>query len=158
MSQSIGSAAATVGITADTLRYYEKIGLLPRQSRNASGRRIFHEKDLQRLRFVKRAQALGFSLQDIRQLLRLRENPIKCSKPVRSLAQEKRDSLVMQMREIERMQAELTLLLNLCPGAGDSCPILDRLSENESRPVSTDYPFVRVATRRRQMTSSRRKE
>lgn len=138
MSQSIGSAAAAVGITADTLRYYEKIGLLPHQTRNASGRRVYREKDLARLRFVKRAQALGFSLQDIRQLLRLRENPIKCSKAVRSLAQEKRDSLLVQMREIERMQAELTLLLNLCTGAGDSCPILDRLAQDESRPASTD--------------------
>jgi MerR family copper efflux transcriptional regulator len=138
MSQSIGSAAATVGITADTLRYYEKIGLLPHQARNASGRRVYREKDLARLRFVKRAQALGFSLQDIRQLLRLRENPIKCSKAVRALAQEKRDSLLIQMRETERMQAELTLLLNLCTGADDSCPILDRLAQDESRPASTD--------------------
>lgn len=138
MSQSIGSAAATVGITADTLRYYEKIGLLPRQARDASGRRIFRDKDLARLRFVKRAQALGFSLQDIRQLLRLRENPIKCSKAVRALAQDKRDSLLTQMREIERMQAELTLLLNLCTGAADSCPILDRLAQDESRPALTD--------------------
>lgn len=138
MSQSIGGTAATLGITADTLRYYEKIGLLPRQARDASGRRIFREKDLARLRFVKRAQALGFSLQDIRQLLRLRENPIKCSKAVRALAQEKRDSLLMQMREIERMQAELTLLLNLCTGASDSCPILDRLGQDESRPASSD--------------------
>lgn len=138
MSQSIGSAATTVGITADTLRYYERIGLLPRPARNASGRRVYRDKDLVRLRFVKRAQALGFSLQDIRQLLRLRENPIKCSKAVRALAQEKRDALLMQMREIERMQSELTLLLNLCTGAGDSCPILDRLAQDPSRPDSTD--------------------
>lgn len=135
MSQSIGGAAITVGITADTLRYYEKIGLLPRPARNAGGRRIYREKDFTRLRFIKRAQALGFSLQDIRQLLRLRENPIKCSKAVRALAQEKRDSLLLQMHEIENMQRELTLLLNLCPGVGDSCPILDRLARDESRPA-----------------------
>lgn len=134
MSQSIGSAAITVGITADTLRYYEKIGLLPRPARNAGGRRIYREKDFTRLRFIKRAQALGFSLQDIRQLLRLRENPIKCSKAVRALAQAKRDSLLLQMHEIENMQRELTLLLNLCPGVGDSCPILDRLARDESCP------------------------
>ena len=136
MSESIGAAATTVGLSADTLRYYEKIGLLPRPARNPGGRRVYREKDLTRLRFIKRAQALGFSLQDIRQLLRLRENPIKCSKAVRVLAQEKRDSLLMQMREMERMQAELTLLLNLCTGAGDSCPILDRLAEDESRPIA----------------------
>lgn len=137
MSESIGTAATTVGLSADTLRYYEKIGLLPRPARNPGGRRVYREKDLTRLRFIKRAQALGFSLQDIRQLLRLRENPIKCSKAVRALAQEKRDSLLMQVREMERMQAELTLLLNLCTGAGDSCPILDRLAEDESIPIAT---------------------
>lgn len=137
MSQSIGGAAITVGITADTLRYYEKIGLLPRPARNAGGRRMYREKDFMRLRFIKRAQALGFSLQDIRRLLRLRENPIKCSKAVRALAQEKRDSLLLQIHEIENMQRELTLLLNLCPGDGDSCPILDRLARDESRPAST---------------------
>ena len=138
MSESIGTAATTVGLSADTLRYYEKIGLLPRPARNPGGQRVYREKDLTRLRFIKRAQALGFSLQDIRQLLRLRENPIKCSKAVRALAQEKRDSLLVQVREMERMQAELTLLLNLCTGAGDSCPILDRLAQDESRPISND--------------------
>lgn len=138
MSESIGTAATTVGLSADTLRYYEKIGLLPRPARDPGGRRVYREKDLTRLRFIKRAQALGFSLQDIRQLLRLRENPIKCSKAVRALAQDKRDSLMVQVREMERMQAELTLLLNLCTGAGDSCPILDRLAQDESRPISND--------------------
>lgn len=129
LSHSIGSAATHVGITPDTLRYYEKIGLVPRPARNAGGRRVYREKDLMRLRFVKRAQALGFSLHDIGRLLRLRENPVKCSKAVRALAQQKRDALVVQLREMERMQRELSLLLNLCPGTGDHCPILDELGK-----------------------------
>jgi len=129
-SYSIGSAAATVGITPDTLRYYEKIGLVPRPARNPAGRRAYRDKDLTRLRFVKRAQALGFSLHDIGRLLRLRENPIKCSKAVRALAQQKRDALLVQLREMEQMQRELSLLLNLCPGSGDYCPILDELGKD----------------------------
>lgn len=132
LSYSIGSAAATVGITPDTLRYYEKIGLVPRLARTAGGRRVYGEKDLTRLRFVKRAQALGFSLHDVGRLLRLRENPVKCSKAVRTLAQQKRDALLMQQREIEQMQRELSLLLNLCPGTGDHCPILDELGKDAS--------------------------
>ena len=134
MSRScrIGNAAATVGITPDTLRYYEKIGLVPRPARNAGGRRVYLDKDLARLRFVKRAQALGFSLHDIGRLLRLRENPVKCSKAVRALAQQKRDALLVQLREIQRMQRELALLLNLCTGAKDHCPILDELGKDTS--------------------------
>lgn len=126
----IGGAAATVGITPDTLRYYEKIGLVPRPARNAGGRRIYRDTDLARLRFVKRAQALGFSLHDIGRLLRLRENPVKCGKAVRALAQQKRDALLVQLREIQRMQRELSLLLNLCAGANDHCPILDELDKD----------------------------
>lgn len=129
---SIGGAAATIGITPDTLRYYEKIGLVPHTARNTGGRRVYREKDLMRLRFVKRAQALGFSLHDIGRLLRLRENPVRCSKAVRTLAQQKRDALLAQLREIEQMQRELSLLLNLCTGADDHCPILDELDKEAS--------------------------
>ena len=132
LSHSIGSAAANLGITPDTLRYYEKIGLVPRPARNVGGRRVYREKDLTRLRFVKRAQALGFSLHDIGRLLRLRENPVKCSKAVRTLAQQKRDALLAQLREIDQMQRELSLLLNLCTGADDHCPILDELNKKAS--------------------------
>lgn len=131
-SHSIGTAAANIGITPDTLRYYEKIGLVPHPARNAGGRRVYREKDLTRLRFVKRAQALGFSLHDIGRLLRLRENPVKCSKAVRTLALQKRDALLAQLREIDHMQRELSLLLNLCTGAADGCPILDELDKNKA--------------------------
>lgn len=124
---SIGDAATAVGIAPDTLRYYEKIGLVPRPMRDASGRRVYREKDLTRLRFVKRAQALGFSLHDIGQLLKLREDPVKCSKAVRELAAQKRDTLAAQLRETERMHRELSLLLSLCTGATDHCPILEQM-------------------------------
>lgn len=124
----IREAAQQVGLSADTLRYYEKISLVPRPARASGGQRAYGEKDLARLRFVTRAQANGFTLQEIKQLLRFREDPRKCSKAVRALAQEKRDSLLVQLREIERMQSELTLLLNLCVG-GENCPILEKLDE-----------------------------
>ncbi len=127
MSLSIGAAAAELGVAADTLRYYEKIRLLPSPARDAGGRRIYREKDLARLRFVKRAQALGFSLHDVGQLLRLRENPARCSKAVRALAARKREVLESQLHEIERMHGELSLLLHLCSGMAEHCPILERM-------------------------------
>lgn len=130
MMLRIREAAEQAGLSADTLRYYEKIDLVPRPARAPGGQRAYAEKDLARLRFVTRAQAIGFSLQEIRQLLRFRENPRKCSKAVRALAQQKRDSLLLQLHEIERMQGELTLLLNVCSG-GDNCPILEKLDDAE---------------------------
>ena len=127
MTQSIGSAAKAIGITPDTLRYYEKLQLLPPPGRNAAGRRVYREEDLARVRFLKQAQALGFSLADIRQLLRLRESPTRASRTVRELAQRKRDALEVQMRQVKKMHAELTGLLALCTGSGSCCPILERI-------------------------------
>ncbi len=127
MTQSIGSAAKALGITPDTLRYYEKLCLIPPPVRNAAGRRIYREEDCARLRFLKRAQALGFSLADIRQLLRLRDSPARSSRAVRELAQRKRDALGVQMREVKQMHAELSRLLGLCTGSGSCCPIIDRM-------------------------------
>ena len=127
MSHSIGSAAQVLGITPDTLRYYEKLRLLPPAARNAAGQRVYRDEDLARLRFVKRAQALGFTLADIRQLLRLRENPVRSRRAVRELAQRKCDALKSQLRAIGEMHAELTRLLKLCTGTGECCPIMEQI-------------------------------
>lgn len=130
MTLRIREAAQTVGLTADTLRYYEKINLVPRPARGVGGQRSYGEQDLVRLRFVTRAQALGFSLEEIRQLLRFRENPVRCSKGVRQLARRKCETLAAQRQAVEQMHRELTLLLNLCTGASDHCPILERLESS----------------------------
>ncbi|MGH8284755.1 MAG: heavy metal-responsive transcriptional regulator [Steroidobacteraceae bacterium] len=135
MVYTISSAAEATGSSRDTLRYYEKIGLVPRAPRSASGRRAYRDADITRLRFVRRAQSVGFSLTEIRQLLKLRENPIKCSRAVRDLAQQKCLALEQQVRTLEQMRSELALLLNLCRGDEDNCPILQRLEppQNERR-------------------------
>ncbi len=127
MTLRIREAAQSVGLSADTLRYYERINLVPRPARGVGGQRSYAQKDLARLRFVTRAQSLGFTLEEIRQLLRFRENPARCSKSVRSLAERKCEALSVHRQAIEQMQRELTLLLNLCSGSSDHCPILDRL-------------------------------
>ncbi len=110
----ISDAAAALGVSPDTLRYYEKIGLVPRPTRTVTGLRLYGDKDLMRLRFVRRAQGIGFSLDEIRKLLRLREHPTKCSGAVRTLAARKYEHLRAQRREIQEMARELSLLLNLC--------------------------------------------
>lgn len=130
MDQLIGKTAEVLGLSPDTLRYYEKIGLVPRVGKNRSGRRTYSEKDMARLKFVQRAQSIGFSLAEIGQLLKLRENPLKSSKAIRAMAQRKCADMQKQIRTLKTMEAELTLLLNLCSGNSDNCPILERLDSH----------------------------
>jgi Cu(I)-responsive transcriptional regulator len=129
MEASIGKASTLLGLSQDTLRYYEKIGLVPKASKNQSGRRNYSETDLARLRFVQRAQRVGFSLAEIGQLLKLRANPVKCSRAVRSIAQAKSDEMQRQMAELVQMQKELMTLLKQCTGDTDHCPILEGLDD-----------------------------
>ena len=129
MDRSIGQASTVLGLSQDTLRYYEKIGLVPKTAKNRSGRRAYSEKDLTRLRFVQRAQGVGFSLAEIAQLLKLRNNPVKCSRTVRDMAQAKCDAMREQMAALKHMQDELQSLLGLCNGEAEHCPILERLDQ-----------------------------
>jgi MerR family copper efflux transcriptional regulator len=135
MDRLIGQAAEALGLSQDTLRYYEKIRLVPRVAKNAAGRRAYSDKDLARLRFVQRAQGIGFSLAEISQLLKLRENPGKCSKTIRGMAQQKCAEMHEQIAALRKMEAELTLLLNLCTGE-DPCPILERLDRSADTATS----------------------
>jgi MerR family copper efflux transcriptional regulator len=124
----IGEVTAEMGFTADTLRYYERIRLLPPVHRN-NGIRFYSEKDLARLRFIKRAQKIGFSLDEIRKMLQFRENPQKAKPHVRQLAQTKLVDICDRIEEFKHLRDELTLLLNLCGGSPDGCPILDTLGQ-----------------------------
>ena len=134
MNHGISSTAKTLGMTPDTLRYYEKLRLLA-PTRNEAGLRLYSERDFARLRFLKRAQALGFSLGDIRQLLQLRESPGRSSRAVRELARRKLDELDTRLRVTRQMHSELTELLGLCSGAAECCPILDRMDGGQEHPV-----------------------
>jgi len=127
MGRQIGQTAEILGMSADTLRYYEKIKLVPRADKNRSGRREYTEADLARLRFVQRAQSIGFSLNEIGHLLKLRENPGKASRDTRALAEEKCRKIEDKLHILKKVHGELTLLLGLCSGDGENCPIIDRL-------------------------------
>lgn len=79
----IGDIARLTGLSADTLRYYEKIDLLPPVNRTASGIRVYTDKDVSRLNFIQRAQKINFSLAEIASLLKMREDPQRAQKSVR---------------------------------------------------------------------------
>ena len=125
----IGDAAEDLGLSRDTLRYYEKIGLVPRAAKTRGGRRTYNQADMDRLRFVQRAQGVGFSLVEIGQLLKLRDNPERCSQAVRDLASSRCEGMQKQIAELEQMRQHLADLLSLCDGKAEHCPILDKLEQ-----------------------------
>tara|TARA_Y100000588_G_scaffold298426_1_gene319377 strand:- start:1090 stop:1491 length:402 start_codon:yes stop_codon:yes gene_type:complete len=121
----IGEVVTTLAISADTLRYYEKIRLMPKVQRNNGGVRFYSDKDLSRLRFIKRAQKMGFSLEEITQLLKFRENPQKAKPKVRELAHHKLEEVEQHLTELTTLRNELRLLTNLCGTREEGCPILE---------------------------------
>ncbi|TAL85931.1 MAG: MerR family transcriptional regulator [Rhodanobacter sp.] len=132
-SFSIGEMATRLGMSTDTLRYYEKIGLLPRPLRDSGGRRRYVDADLARLLFIQRAQAMNFSLAEIGHLLQLRERPQKTRADVRHLAGEKLAQVELRLKSLRLLRNELRLLLNLCAGSDDGrCPILDSLDNEQA--------------------------
>jgi len=129
----IGDIARTLGLSVDTLRYYEKIGLLPRVGRNESGIRAYGERDISRLRFIQRAQKMGFSLAEISMLLTMRENPQRAREHVRTLTAAKLEEVDARLKELTLLRNELQLLLNLCRGTKDGCPIIENMDQCEMK-------------------------
>lgn len=125
----IGDLGHELGISADTLRYYEKIGLLKNIGRAASGIRIYREHDLSRLRFIQRAKTMNFTLDEIGQLLQMRENPAQARKSVRQLTHNKLREIEQHIDTLTTLRNELTLLVNLCNNARDGCPIIDDIDK-----------------------------
>ena len=128
----IGELARRAGVAIDTVRHYERTGLLAPARRLASGYRRYGEVELKRLRFIRRAKELGFSLEDVRALLNLSE--------AHDVAEVKHAALLRladvqrRLDELERIRAGLRRLIDACPGDGrtESCPILNALNEGPS--------------------------
>lgn len=125
----IGEFAKNEGISPDTLRYYEKIRLLNPVSRSDAGIRYYSDKDVTRLRFIKRAQKMGFSLDEIAQLLSFREDPQQARPRVRELAHRKLVQIEDHLRELTVLREELASLTGLCGESRQDCPILARLDQ-----------------------------
>ncbi len=128
---TIGEVARLLEMSVDTLRYYEKIGLLLKVSRAESGIRRYREKDISRLKFIKRAQQMNFTLAEIGGLLKMREDPQHARAEVRQLTANKLKEVEVRLTELDTLRRELTLLVNLCTASEEGCPIIDRIEEDE---------------------------
>ena len=131
-ANTIGDVARQLAISVDTLRYYEKIGLLPGVSRNASGIRQYSDKDISRLKFIKRAQQMNFTLAEIGDLLTMREDPQHARDEVRQLTANKLTEVKNRLTELDTLRRELTLLVNLCRASEAGCPIIEKMGEGEN--------------------------
>jgi len=133
MTMTIGQVASSAGVNIQTVRYYERRGLLPRAPRTASGYRQYEADVVARLRFIKRAQDLGFSLEEIAELLELRlEHGAACA-TVEAKAKEKIAMVEEKIGELERMRSVLAELARACElrEPWSDCPILETLDEGE---------------------------
>lgn len=133
-SLTIGRLAEQAGVNLETVRYYERRGLLPRPPRSASGYRLFPAEAARRLKFIRRAQELGFSLAEIRELLSLRVSRTTTSADIRARADAKVADIEAKIRSLESMKRTLRKLTRVCDGCGPvgECPILESLDKEDA--------------------------
>jgi MerR family copper efflux transcriptional regulator len=126
---NIGDAARLSGVSPKMVRHYEGLGLLPRVARTDSGYRQYAEADVHTLRFIKRARDLGFSMDEIGELVGLWQNRRRASSSVRRIAQKHADDLAQRIAAMQEMQQTLQHLIHCCHGDDrPECPILDQLA------------------------------
>ena len=128
-----GQLARAAGVPLSTVRYYERAGLLPAPRRTAKGYRLYDEEALRRLRFVRRAKDLGFTLGEIEELLALRAARGADCATVRQRVAAKRAEVERRIAELRALQRVLRRLEEGCPGEGDlgACPVIELLERDE---------------------------
>lgn len=126
----VGQLAKDVGINAETVRYYEKLKLLPKPKRKESHYRVYDEIDLKRLLFIKRAKELGFTLKEIKELFGLRiDSEAKCG-DVKHLTEHKLEDVDNRISDLKKIRNILIKLIDQCVNeevSSDECPILESI-------------------------------
>jgi MerR family mercuric resistance operon transcriptional regulator len=132
----IGQVATQAGVNIDTVRYYERRGLLDEPVREpSSGYREYAPETVRLIRFIKRAQDLGFTLAEVEELVRLRENETATCAEVRASARKKIEAIDAKLRDLQRIKRALTTLVKSCvrDGSTRQCPILEALDPPSAR-------------------------
>lgn len=127
---NIGEAAKLAGVTPKMVRHYESLGLLPKVARTDSGYRVYTDKEVHTLRFIKRSRDLGFSMAEIAELVTLWQDKDRPSSSVKEVAQRHAKELERKIKEMESMRETLAQLIQHCHGDDrPDCPILDDLEQ-----------------------------
>ena len=141
---NIGEAARASGVSAKMIRHYESVGLFPEPARTESGYRQYGDKEVGTLRFIRHSRDLGFSIEQIRELLGLWQNRKRPSRQVRALAQAHIEELDQKLEDLRAMKATLEHLVHCCHGdERPDCPIIDTLARDE--PVGSAPGHARTA-------------
>ena len=161
---TIAKAAREAGVGIETIRFYERRGLIKQPLKpRGTGFRVYSPDQIKRIKFIRQAQQIGFSLHEIHELLSLRADPAADCSAVRNQAANKLEEVRGKIEQLRRIESALEDLIAVCPGRGglQACTILDTLAETaDHRPVSTDNvrpvasaPSKRRPDRRRQTRS-----
>jgi Hg(II)-responsive transcriptional regulator len=153
----IGQLSEQSGVKVETIRYYERVGLLPAPPRAACGYREYRADHVQRLVFLRHSRELGFSIREVQELLRLASQPSRICRDVRGLAAARLVSVRMKIRELRRLQRALEKLVQSCPREVPiaECGILEALTDGtKPRPPEAANPPV-SSPRRARMRISR---
>ena len=145
----IGELAAATDCHFETIRYYEKVGLLPKPERTASGYRAYRKGDIARVRFITRGRALGFSLDEIRRILHLSESPDLSCAEVDTLARQHLAEVREKLAHLQRMETELLATVERCRGGQRAAPGLTLEDDGEVRREAAFGPPLSVSGRRR---------
>ncbi len=133
---TISKAARKAGVGVETIRFYERKGLIEQPPKpQGTGFRVYPGETVQRLRFIRQAQELGFSLREIKDLLSLRADPKTDSGDVRERAEAKLTEVNRKITDLERIRSALEALISACPGGGAlrACSIMDALEGDGDR-------------------------
>jgi Cu(I)-responsive transcriptional regulator len=131
LNMNIGDAAKASGVSAKMIRHYESVGLFPEAARSESGYRQYTDNEVNTLRFIRQARDLGFSIEQIRELLALWHDRRRPSRQVRALAQAHIEELDEKLKELQAMKATLAHLVHCCHGDDrPECPIIESLESD----------------------------
>jgi Cu(I)-responsive transcriptional regulator len=137
-AMNIGQAATASGVSAKMIRHYEQVGLFPEPDRTDAGYRQYSEKEVHTLRFIRQARDLGFSIQQIGELVGLWQNRRRPSRQVKALAEAHIKELEQKTQDLLAMKATLKHLVQCCHGDDrPDCPILDTLASENAVPTVT---------------------
>lgn len=131
---TIGQVAQATGVTTPTLRYYEEEGILSPTTRSRAGYRLYDPQAVERLQFIRAAQAVGFTLDDIRKLSELdRDTRKTCQAEVQRLLQQRLAEVEDKMKDLKRVHAALRRALDRCRRSSGECAVLSELSLRKNR-------------------------
>lgn len=145
---TIGKVAERAQVTADSIRFYEREGLIKPATKSESGYRLYTDEAVRRIGFIKHAQQCGFSLVEIRELLELRSTDSACCDDIYRVAVEKKLQLAKKIRALNAMSAALSGLIEICSHdkkSLDECPILGALEQGieQQDAAAPEYPATK---------------